>query len=85
VREPGGRNVQVAELSEGAFFGEMATLSSRPRSATVTAAAPCELLELNRAALDALSAAHPRVRETMEEFYIARANARGARASADAP
>jgi CRP-like cAMP-binding protein len=85
VREPGGRNLEVAELAEGSFFGEMATLSSRPRSATVTAAAPCELLELNRAALDALCAAHPRVRETMEEFYIARANARGARAPADAP
>jgi CRP-like cAMP-binding protein len=85
VRDAGGRNVEVAELAEGAFFGEMATLSSRPRSATVTAAAPCELLELNRAALDALCAAHPRVRETMEEFYIARASARGARAPADAP
>jgi CRP-like cAMP-binding protein len=85
VREAGGRNVEVAQLFEGAFFGEMATLSSRPRSATVTAAAPCELLELNRAALDALCEAHPRVRETMEEFYIARANARGARAPADAP
>jgi CRP-like cAMP-binding protein len=85
VRDSGGRSVEVAQLEEGAFFGEMATLSSRPRSATVTAAAPCELLELNRAALDALCAAHPRVRETMEEFYIARANARGARAPADAP
>jgi hypothetical protein len=85
VRDGGGRNVEVAQLMEGAFFGEMATLSSRPRSATVTAAAHCELLELDRAALDALCAAHPGVRETMEEFYIARANARGARAPGDAP
>jgi CRP-like cAMP-binding protein len=85
AREAGGRNAEVAQLFEGAFFGEMATLSSRPRSATVTAAAPCELLELDRAALDALCGAHPHVRETMEEFYIARANARGARAPADAP
>jgi CRP-like cAMP-binding protein len=73
VRDSTGRNVEVAELAEGAFFGEMATLSSRPRSATVIAAGACDLLELDRAALDGLCAAHPRVRETLEEFYIARA------------
>lgn len=73
VRDGGGRNVEVAELADGAFFGEMATLSSRPRSATVVAARACELLELDRDALNGLCAKHPRVRETLEEFYIARA------------
>jgi len=80
VRDTSGSNAQVAELREGAFFGEMATLSSRPRSATVTAAGACELLELDRPALDALCRAHPRVRETMEEFYIARAGSEKAAA-----
>lgn len=73
VRNAGGQNVAVASLREGAFFGEMAALSGRPRSATVTAITACELLELDRAALDSMCAAHPRVRETLEEFYIARA------------
>jgi hypothetical protein len=73
VRNAGGYNVEVASLREGAFFGEMAALSGRPRSATVTAITSCELLELDRAALDAICAAHPAVRETLEEFYIARA------------
>jgi CRP-like cAMP-binding protein len=73
VRNAAGQNVAVATLREGAFFGEMAALSGRPRSATVTAITSCELLELDRAALDAICAAHPRVRETLEEFYIARA------------
>jgi CRP-like cAMP-binding protein len=86
VRDSAGRNVEVAELAEGAFFGEMATLSSRPRSATVIAAAACELLELDRAALDGLCAAHPRVRETLEEFYIARAgSSKAAQARGTAP
>jgi CRP-like cAMP-binding protein len=73
VRDAAGASVEVASLEEGAFFGEMAALSGRPRSATVTARGPCELLELDRGALDRICAAHPRVRETMEEFYIARA------------
>ncbi|HET8648195.1 MAG TPA: cyclic nucleotide-binding domain-containing protein, partial [Vicinamibacteria bacterium] len=73
VRDAGGRNVEVARLEEGAFFGEMAALSGRPRSATVTAAGPCELLQLDRDTLDRLCAAYPRLRRTLEEFSAARA------------
>jgi CRP/FNR family cyclic AMP-dependent transcriptional regulator len=39
--EAGGR---MHELKEGDFFGEMALLGRRPRSATVTAAEPVECL-----------------------------------------
>lgn len=39
---------RVATLGPGSHFGEMALLSNRPRSATVTARAPTELLELGR-------------------------------------
>jgi len=74
LRDPGGRNVALCPLGEGAFFGEIATLSGRPRSATVTAASRCELLELDKAALDAILKVHPRVRDVLEEHYIARAN-----------
>lgn len=38
----------VAHLSAGAHFGEMALLNQRPRSATVTALAPSTLLRLSR-------------------------------------
>jgi CRP-like cAMP-binding protein len=72
VRDAESRNVEVARLGEGAFFGEMSALSSRARSATVTAAAPCELLELDRDAIDRLCASHPRVRATLEEFSVER-------------
>jgi CRP-like cAMP-binding protein len=74
VRDPAGRNVALVPLGEGAFFGEIATLSGRPRSATVTAGARCELLELDKAALEAILKVHPRVRDVLEEHYIARAN-----------
>ena len=74
VRDPAGRNARVGQLGEGDFFGEISLLSGRPRSATVTAAAPCELLELDREAFEEVCARHPRVRSVMEEVYIQRAS-----------
>ena len=38
VRNPKGDYVKVNELGEGAFFGEIAMLTGRPRTATITAA-----------------------------------------------
>ena len=73
MRNPKGNYVKVNELGEGAFFGEIAALTGRPRTATITAAAPCELLELDRATLDSITAAHPRVREILKQFHEQRA------------
>jgi len=73
VRGPDHRSVPLGALGEGSFFGEISTLSGRPRSATVIAAAACEILELDRASLDAISASHPRVRSVLEAFSAARA------------
>lgn len=74
VRNPEGRNVQVRQLGEGEFFGEISLLSGRPRSATITAMTTCELLELDRATLERICDQHPRVRAVMEEIYIERAS-----------
>jgi hypothetical protein len=74
VRHASGRNVQVRELSEGDFFGEIAVLTGKPRTATVTAASSCELLELDVPTLDGICATHPRVREVLQQFHDARAN-----------
>ena len=63
----------VGALGEGSFFGEMSTLSGQPRSATVTAAAPCDLLELDRATLDRIAVPHPHVRAVLEDFSRRRA------------
>ena len=72
MKNPIGRNVEVAELAQAAVFGEIAALTDRPRSATVTAAAACELLEMDRAELAALDSSHPGVRATLEDLYIER-------------
>jgi CRP-like cAMP-binding protein len=73
VRNPVGRNVELCALREGAFFGEISTLSGRPRSATVVAASRCDLLELDRPALESIAKSHPRIRQVLEEVYIERA------------
>ena len=73
VRSPEGHDVPVSTLGEGSFFGEMSTLSGQPRSATVTAASPCDLLELDRATLDRIAVPHPHVRAVLEDFSRRRA------------
>lgn len=74
LREPGPSPPRLARLlGEGEFFGEVSILSGRPRTATVTAATHCELLELDRATLDEITAAHPNVRSVLEDFYVQRA------------
>jgi hypothetical protein len=73
VRNAGQRQVQVRELKEGDIFGEISVLSGQPRSATVTAATRCELLELDKATLDRIAQTHPHVRQVLQEFYDQRA------------
>ncbi|MCM2255531.1 MAG: cyclic nucleotide-binding domain-containing protein [Vicinamibacteria bacterium] len=75
VRNPIGRNVEVARLGEGEWFGEVSALTGQPRSATVVAADWVECLELSQPTLDAMAATHPRVRDRLEAAYIARASA----------
>lgn len=73
VKTPSGRSLQVRELMEGDFFGEISILTGRPRSATITAASRCELLELDKPTLDSIAAAHPHVLEVLKEFHDQRA------------
>jgi hypothetical protein len=74
VKSPRGRYAEVRELGEGEFFGEISVLDGSPRTATITAARRCELLELDQAALQALTEAHPRVREMLVRMRDERAN-----------
>lgn len=69
VREGEKSYRQVRTMHEGDFFGEISILGGGARTATVTAATRCELLELDRATLDAITAMHPKVPEILRRFY----------------
>ncbi len=73
ARAKTGRNNQIRILDEGEFFGEISLLSGKPRSATVTAATPTEILELDRGSLDAIVVQHPDVPRVIREVSARRA------------
>lgn len=72
VKDPQGHYHMVREMYEGAFFGEVSILTGKPRSATITAATPCELLALDRASLDAITERQPNVLTILRHFCEAR-------------
>jgi CRP-like cAMP-binding protein len=76
VKNAQGKQTPLADLAEGAFFGEMSILTGKPRSASIVAVTDCELLELDRATLDRIVASHPHVMDVLKEFARARSRAR---------
>ena len=73
VKTPKGKSLKVQEFDEGDFFGEIAVLTGKPRTATLTASVDCECLVLNRATLDEITKTHPGVREVLKKFQKERA------------
>ena len=63
-----GQQVQIGDLAEGAFFGEMSILTGQPRMASIVALTRCELLELDRPTLDGITKTHPHVWDVLREF-----------------
>jgi len=72
VKDPSGHYHKVREMYEGAFFGEVSILTGKPRSATITAATTCELLALDRAALESIAERQPNVMTILRHFCEAR-------------
>jgi CRP-like cAMP-binding protein len=69
VRQRGDEQQELAVLSEGAFFGEMALLSGAPRSASVVGAAEeTQVLEISAPVLAELSRSYPQVAKALRRF-----------------
>lgn len=67
VKGASGAKKDVAELGPGDFFGEVALATSRPRSATVTAATGVELLEIPRAVIREMAFKYPEMKNGLEK------------------
>jgi CRP-like cAMP-binding protein/thioredoxin reductase len=66
TKRSGDREVIVTYLVGGNFFGEAALLGDQPRSVTVTAIFPCELVRIDRADFTAFAAQFPGLRPQLE-------------------
>jgi hypothetical protein len=66
-------SVYLAKLGEGDFFGEVSVLTGKPRTATITASKPTELLRLDKQKLDNAFSSYPRIKKVLDEFYKKRA------------
>jgi hypothetical protein len=75
VKQADGKNKMMREMGEGSFFGEIAVLSGKPRTATVTASSAVEALVLERKTLDEITKTHPSVRATLQKFAAERLKA----------
>lgn len=73
--DPRGQKVTLATLGPGDFFGEVAVLTGKPRTATVVAQGPVTVIEITRELLNELCQKYPEVSQVLERFYQERANA----------
>jgi len=63
-----GDQVALGKMGEGDFFGEVALLTDKPRTATVIAREKAELMELARADFEEITAKFPSVRKIVEAY-----------------
>jgi NADH dehydrogenase len=66
--------VRVALLHAGAYFGEMALLSSEPRNATVRATRPADILAVNKGDFTKLLAGFPEFKSGLADLASRRAS-----------
>jgi CRP-like cAMP-binding protein len=60
--------VSLGELGEGNFFGEVALLTEKPRTATVIAGGNVELMELTKEDFEDISMKYPSVKKIVEAY-----------------
>lgn len=67
-----GETVELGKLSEGDIFGEIAFLTGRPRTASVTASTNAEVMEIKEHVLKELISKHPKINNMLRGFYESR-------------
>ncbi len=65
---------EIATLEAGQFFGEMSLMTGAPRSATVRADGPCELVVIHKPSMKEVLETHPQVVDRMTAVLEARAH-----------
>ncbi len=65
-------NTPLAKLGPGAFFGEMALVTKRPRRASVTALETSEVLEISTDELARLGKRFPHITDVLKRFTVQR-------------
>lgn len=68
----GRDNQLVAALKEGSFFGEMALISDKPRTATARARTFCDIYALSKHSFHEVIARHPHLKQHIEEVMLKR-------------
>ncbi len=69
---PSGERLDLATLEPNDFFGEMAFLTGKPRTATVEAAEDAVILEVSEDQLRDLTGRRPRVLQVLQQYSAAR-------------
>lgn len=64
-----GKEIELASLSVGDVFGEVAFLTGRPRTASVIATEKLEVTEFNRLLLEDIFERYPDILKKLEDFY----------------
>jgi len=62
-----GAPLPLSRLKEGDFFGEIALITARPRTASVKVLQPAELVRLDKKDFDQVTVNHPEVIEILQE------------------
>ncbi|MDI6744258.1 MAG: cyclic nucleotide-binding domain-containing protein [Thermodesulfovibrionales bacterium] len=64
-----GKEIELATLSVGDVFGEVAFLTGRPRTASVIADCELRVMEFNRLILEEIFEKYPEILKKLEDFY----------------
>ncbi|RJQ41125.1 MAG: hypothetical protein C4550_02300 [Nitrospiraceae bacterium] len=64
-----GKEIELATLSAGDVFGEVAFLTGRPRTASVIADDELRVMEFNRGIIEEILEKYPEILKKLEDFY----------------